>query len=331
VTSSTILGTLKDIQPNKPKPTLELSFSRADASRLPAGRKAYIVLEIGQTLWNGTICNEGARRPYVHTNLVDGLGTKSSCTEVFTKLGLAHDGEVEFRISGAGALGFVRIVQKGTWPPGRERDRRVNASGAGERSPSTQRSATAPQEDESLTAGAPFPFDDPAEITRLANAYWGLISARDVAEERAFEHDVAVARAAGYLTKSLFVRLARWKSVRNTPDYESNTEAEVRAATDSAFRASTDAAALSAMVRLRGVALRTASAILHWMRPERYPILDFRVIAALGEPEPRSYEDSHLYTSVADRIRHVAEQHSLDLRTVDRALWSWDKLRSRRN
>lgn len=131
------------------------------------------------------------------------------------------------------------------------------------------------------------------------------------------------------MPKPLFVRLARWKSVRKTPDYESNTEAEVRAATSAAFAASDDAAAIQALTPLRGVALRTASAILHWMRPDRFPILDVRVLAALGVPEPPSYEDVRFYSTIAARIRALAEQHVLDLRTVDRALWTWDKLRPR--
>ena len=325
--SSIILGTLRDIQPSKPKPTLELSFSLADASRLPKGLKAAIDFEVARTVWKGTIYNNGKRRPYVHTRLVGEHETASSCTDVFENLGLAHDGEVEFRVSASGVLSFVRIVRRGAWLPSRGAVTQANSSTSGERTPSSQQLAELRCEQRPI-AGAPFPFDELAEITRLADAYWGLISTGEAAEERAFPGEVAVARAAGFLTKPLFVRLALWKSRRNKQRYGSNSDKEVQVATAKAFVASDDADALKALDGLRGVALRTASAILHWMRPDWFPILDFRVIAALGEMEPQTYEDFELYTRVADRIRNLAKEHSLDLRTVDRALWSWDKLRS---
>jgi hypothetical protein len=173
-----------------------------------------------------------------------------------------------------------------------------------------------------------FPFHDRRAILSLADLYWTWINARDAAEERAFEHALDAARAAGFVSKSLFIRLARWKSVRNTPRYQSNSEADVRAATSAAFAETDDATALRALMRLRGVGLRTASAILHWMRPDRFPILDFRMLAALGIPEPRSYDDVEFYGKIAERVRALAASHALDLRTIDRALWTWDKGRS---
>ena len=65
------------------------------------------------------------------------------------------------------------------------------------------------------------------------------------------------------------------------------------------------------------------------MRPDVYPILDFRVVGALGKPEPTSYEDINFYLGIAKEIRVLAERHGLDLRTMDRALWAWKKLQGR--
>ena len=59
-------------------------------------------------------------------------------------------------------------------------------------------------------------------------------------------------------------------------------------------------------MRLNGVALRTASAILQWMRPDRFAILDVRVVAALGWPEPASWDDFNYYSRVATRVRDLA-------------------------
>ena len=41
-----------------------------------------------------------------------------------------------------------------------------------------------------------------------------------------------------------------------------------------------------------------------------------------------SNDDIRLYIRIADQIRELALHHSLDLRTIDRALWTWDKRRS---
>jgi len=62
------------------------------------------------------------------------------------------------------------------------------------------------------------------------------------------------------------------------------------------------------------------------MVPDRYPILDVRVLSALGEPEPRSFEAPAFYSRIADRIRRHAHDLRIDLRTLDRAMWTWDKV-----
>ncbi|MEZ4495161.1 MAG: hypothetical protein R3C29_17835 [Dehalococcoidia bacterium] len=137
-----------------------------------------------------------------------------------------------------------------------------------------------------------------------------------------------MAREGGLLSKEQFVRLARWKSKRKTPDYLSNSEDDVEAATRAAFFASTEVEAVAALTQLNGVAQRTATALLHWMVPDRYPILNVRVVAALGEPEPRErdWNDPACYARISARVRDLVGAHGLNLRTVDRALWAWDKL-----
>ena len=172
-----------------------------------------------------------------------------------------------------------------------------------------------------------FPQNDRDAIFALAEDYWNRISPCDRNAEHAFERDFQEARRLRYLPKELFVRVAKWKSVRNTRRYESNPDDKIRAQTTTAFQA-VDATAINALRELNGVALRTASAILHWMRPDEFPILDYRVMAALGEPAPKSYEDVHFYIGIADRVKALSRKHSLSLRTMDRALWTWDKLRS---
>ena len=101
----------------------------------------------------------------------------------------------------------------------------------------------------------------------------------------------------------------------------------MKQATAAAFTARNDKDAINALCQLNGVALRTATALLHWMRPNEFPIIDVRVIAALGLPDPSSWEDIGYYQRVAEQIRSVAAAASVDLRTVDRALWTLDKMK----
>ncbi len=157
------------------------------------------------------------------------------------------------------------------------------------------------------------------------DAYWKLSSKREQAEEHAFEREMPAYRERGELDKTMFVRLARWKSTRPTKHYLSNPEEEIQRATRGAFRARTNTEAIRALTRLHGVSLRTATALLHWMVPDRYPLLDVRVVASLQVPPPHRYEDPEFYESVAQQVRDMAGAIGVDLRTMDRALWAWDK------
>jgi hypothetical protein len=171
---------------------------------------------------------------------------------------------------------------------------------------------------------------DRKQIEAFAEKYWDVILERDEKEERFFERAFPEFRVRRFLSKELFVRVARWKSVRNTPRYESNTDDEIRIASAAAFEGQDDASCISALRELNGVALRTASAILHWMHPKRFPILDYRVLDALGEKRPKSYEDVRFYSHISEQILKLARHHDLDLRTIDRALWTWDKQESKK-
>jgi hypothetical protein len=322
----TLIGSVKDIQPNAAKPTLELSFPRSDGGHLTRGGKVPITLIIHGVSWRGTMCNEGKRDVYVHTRLHDDNGRTATCTEVLTSLNLAHDGRLQFEVITPDTLRLERVLQRGAWPPGSAPAERGKNPPAATHSPSRQ--VPGGQESSSAALQSSFPFGDCAEIRRLATVYWDLITRIEAEEERRFPEEFAEARKQGFLSKELFLRVARWKSVRQTPNYESNSEESVRAATRAAFAAPDDRTALAALMRLRGMALRTASAILQWMRPDTFVILDVHVVAALGWHKPTSWEDLEFYSRVAERVHGLARACEVDLRTIDRALWAWDKLRS---
>ena len=320
-----IVGTVKNIQPNAPKPTLEVAFPRSESGRLSGGINAAIALLIDGVAWHGTMRNDGSRDAYLHTRLQNDLGQSAACTDVLTSIGARHNARLRFEVISADTIRLKEIVESG------DQKRREPAPKAAH---SPWRRASSAGRRPERTAGGTlsirtnFPSANCEEIRRLAETYWELITPREAADERQFEHDFREAREQGLLSKQLFVRVGRWKSTRQTPNYDSNPEEAVRVATAEAFRARDDGSAIAALTRLRGVGLRTASAMLRWMRPDQFPILDVRVVGALGWPEPASWEDLEFYSRVSERVRDLARQCDVDLRTMDRALWAWDKLRS---
>jgi hypothetical protein len=322
-----IIGTVKNIQPTAPKPNLELAFPRGESGRLAGGHKTPITLLIGDVRWRGTMRNDGSRDAYVHTRLHNDDGRAATCTEILTELGVGHEARLRFELVASDTLRLDQIIHPGGRPARRDAAERRQHSASRSARATRQRQAT--NGSSTRPPQRTFPFGDCDEIRRLAEVYWDIITPIEAAEERRFEQDFSEARKRGYVSKELFVRVGRWKSVRQTPNYESNSEETVHAASAKAFGVADDATALAALMGLRGVALRTASAILQWMRPAEFPILDVRVVSALGWPEPASWDDLGFYSRVSARVRELARECAVDLRTMDRALWAWDKLRSR--
>ena len=87
------------------------------------------------------------------------------------------------------------------------------------------------------------------------------------------------------------------------------------------------------MLELHGVDLPVASAILAAIFPERYTVLDYRALEALGHAR----HDVHFYEEYLDFCKRLAESNIVTpqgdlpaptpLRTLDRALWEWSRSR----
>ncbi len=158
-----------------------------------------------------------------------------------------------------------------------------------------------------------------------AERYWKLIRREDARAERLFEREFPAARRRGFLTKSLFVRVGAWKSPRPRFRLEQNSPREIKRQTRLAFRAHDRADAIRALCRLSGVATRMAVAMLHWMRPNQFPMLDVRVVRSLGWEDPPSSENLDFYERFAEHVQAHARRLSIELRALDRALWAMDK------
>ena len=69
-----------------------------------------------------------------------------------------------------------------------------------------------------------------------------------------------------------------------------------------------------------------ASTILHFVFPDRYPILDVRAMRAVGCKPNYNFEMWKKYIKLC---RCAADKYGVTLRDLDRALWTYDYLNSK--
>jgi hypothetical protein len=135
----------------------------------------------------------------------------------------------------------------------------------------------------------------------------------------------AKARKRGHYTLEEFRKVCRWKTPRSAPLVARNSAEEVVASTAVALsETSSERERIDALRSLRGVGWPTASVLLHLADPDRYPILDKRVVHALGAGAPSAYS-FRFWEEFVSAWRELAEQAGVGGRTFDQALWQWSK------
>ena len=124
--------------------------------------------------------------------------------------------------------------------------------------------------------------------------------------------------------------IVEWKSDRRKALIADNTDDEIRDALTLALTAKQPRSALAVLIGLSGVALPMASAIMTAMDDQdRYTIVDWRALEALGEPEA-DYSRMTMYLhEYLPTCRRIANDASVSLRTLDRALWAWSEKKDR--
>ena len=167
------------------------------------------------------------------------------------------------------------------------------------------------------------------ELQQLADSYWHESGERErELETAAYEAGQAIRN--GEYTLTNLEAIVRWKSERMVHYLIGNSSESIRSAL--AVAASPNASAESAMnalIGLRGVDISIASAVLSAVYPERYAVLDYRALEALGHAR----HDVRFYTEYNDALKHLAEcrivnpQDNLPaptaLHALERALWQW--------
>ena len=137
------------------------------------------------------------------------------------------------------------------------------------------------------------------------------------------------AREQGYLTKTQFLALAKWKTPRSQPRCERNDAEFVEEVTGRALESKNDRFKIESLLLLDGVAWPTASVFLHFCDRGSHPILDYRALWSLGIATPPPY-DYRLWAAYSKFTRELAAKARVTMRNLDRALWQYSKERQSR-
>ena len=156
---------------------------------------------------------------------------------------------------------------------------------------------------------------DPAEIPRWAKKY-------DVAgDDDALDAGRRIASGT-FDPISEFAIIFRWKTRnRGRSRLFKNTPEEIADALTLAVLAKTERSAVAVLRGLSGVGTPVASAILTAINPERYTVIDFRALEALGADTVDRSLPFYLY--YLRYCREIAGEYGVSLRKLDRALWQW--------
>jgi hypothetical protein len=108
---------------------------------------------------------------------------------------------------------------------------------------------------------------------------------------------------------------------------DENSEVMVATALRSAATADEPQGAIEALVRgsgkgLHGIGVPVASAILTTINPEKYTIIDFQVLKALGVGDKLKGRVDY-YLAYLSKCRELASEFKVNLRAMDHALWQW--------
>jgi 3-methyladenine DNA glycosylase/8-oxoguanine DNA glycosylase len=146
------------------------------------------------------------------------------------------------------------------------------------------------------------------------------------------DHQVATAGASarerGYYTKPELVLICAWKTVRSRSRVAENTAAFVEGMTRVAFAMEDESERMAALCALRGVNPPTASVLLHFAFPDRYPIIDWRALESLGQARQPAYTIDY-WLAYLDACRDLASHAGVTMRVLDKALWQYSRERQR--
>ena len=167
-------------------------------------------------------------------------------------------------------------------------------------------------------------------VQRWCNRYNEIFrGSYDETEEKAIRSWLSIQTGPKYLNKECFVRLGRWKTKRQTSNYQLNDENTIIQVTRCAYQANDALIKLSILKTLRGVGVAVAGTILHYLHPDRFPIFDYHARATLKRANlwSRDVNDDsdQAWLEYIKTMNELAKRLGVSLRDLDKALFAYDK------
>lgn len=151
----------------------------------------------------------------------------------------------------------------------------------------------------------------------------------DLAGRYSFQEDTEALEAGrcikeGQYSRANLEKIFEWKTNgRGRSRLAKNSDEDIADALRLVTAAKTDRAAVAVLLGLNGVQVPVASAVLTAIDPEKFTIIDFRALEALGVVQPAI--NINFYLAYLEECRRIAGVNNVSLRTLDRALWQWSK------
>lgn len=170
-------------------------------------------------------------------------------------------------------------------------------------------------------------LQDPDSITTWGCRYAEFVPQRpNVPTDQQIEAMFDDIRANNQMEPCELLALGRWKNGGNwnRVHLERNDPEIVRFCTRIALAKRSDLERMAFLLPLHGVRYQTASSFLHFAYPEHYPIIDVRVWRTLTGETKTDFTIEQWLEYMAF-CRKTSENYGVNLRILDRALWTYDK------
>lgn len=165
---------------------------------------------------------------------------------------------------------------------------------------------------------------DGAFVVGYSQRYLDMMSDTErQVEERLLGEVGPRTREQGHYALDDLAAVARWKTRRSQSRIAKNDEADVREVSRLAFLAP-EHLQHRVLTLLHGVQVPTATALLAVWEPNVHTVMDVRsrgALTAFGELG----EAGVSYPDYLALCRELVQRTGSDLRSLDRALWRWDK------
>jgi thermostable 8-oxoguanine DNA glycosylase len=126
-----------------------------------------------------------------------------------------------------------------------------------------------------------------------------------------------------FLEQDDFLEVCAWKTKRSKSRCAKNSKEYIKEITSIALNTKEERVRIESLTLLDGVGWPTASVFLHFFHSEPYPILDIRALNTLGVDSKKVRYNFTFWDSYVQECRRLAKEAELDMRTLDRALWSY--------